>query len=169
VNTAALSATPRRLSALFVALDPELHRVRPDGHGFAFSEHLWHLADLETEAFQVRLRRMLEEDAPFLPDFDGAAAARSRDYLALDPAEGLRRFTAARARTLEAFSRLREAEWGRIAEQQGMGVMSLAELPGRILAHDQAHLCELRGLLAALRREPLQEILGNTTTMEDCA
>jgi hypothetical protein len=169
VNTASLSATPRRLSALFVALERELHRVRPDGHGFAFSEHLWHLADLETEAFQVRLRRMLEEERPFLPDFDGAAAARARDYLALDPAEGLRRFSAARARTLEAFSRLREAEWGRLGEQQGMGVMSLAELPARILAHDHGHLCELRGLLSALRREALMGLLGESGQTENCA
>ena len=169
MNTVALSATPRRLSALFVALEPELHRVRPDGHGFAFSEHLWHLADLETEAFQARLRRMLDEDAPFLPDFDGAAAARSRDYLALDPAEGLRRFTAARARTLELFSRLREAEWGRLGEQQGAGMMSLAELPARILAHDRDHLCQLRGLLSALRREPLMGLLGEGGMAEDCA
>jgi hypothetical protein len=169
VNTASLSTTPRRLSALFVALEPELHLVRPDGHGFAFSEHLWHLADLETEAFQVRLRRMLEEDRPFLPDFDGAAAARVRDYLALDPAEGLRRFSAARARTLEAFSRLRQAEWGRLGEQQGMGVMSLAELPGRILAHDHDHLCQLRGLLSALRREPFTGLLGEGKMAEDCA
>lgn len=169
MNTAALSATPRRLAALFVALEPELHRVRPDGHGFAFAEHLWHLADLETEAFQARLRRMLDEDAPFLPDFDGAAAARSRDYLALDPAEGLRRFAAARARTLELFSRLREAEWGRIGEQQGAGMMSLAELPGHMLAHDRDHLCQLRALLSALRRESLAELLGTSATMEDCA
>ncbi len=169
MNTAPLAITPRRLAALFVSLDPELHRVRPDGHGFAFSEHLWHLADLETEAFQVRLRRMLEEDTPFMPDFDGAAAARARDYLALDPAEGLRRFAAARARTLEAFSRLREAEWRRLGEQQGAGVMSLADMPARILAHDRGHLCELRGLLAALRRDPLMELLGEGRTVEDCA
>ena len=168
MSTASLAVTPRRLAALFVALEPELHRVRPDGQAFAFAEHLWHLADLETEAFQARLRRMLEEDAPFLPDFDGAAAARSRDYLALDPAEGLRRFAAARARTLEAFSRLREAEWGRTGEQRGVGVMRLAELPGRILAHDQAHLCELKGLLAALRREALKGLLG-IAALEDCA
>jgi hypothetical protein len=169
VNTTALSATPRRLSALFVALEPELHRVRPDGHGFAFAEHLWHLADLETEAFQVRLRRMLDEDAPFLADFDGVAAARSRDYLALDPAEGLRRFTAARARTLEAFSRLRGAEWGRLGEQQGAGTMSLAELPSRMLAHDLEHLCQLRGLLPALRRGALAELLGGANPAEGCA
>lgn len=169
MNTAALSATPRRLSALFVALEPELHRVRPDGHGFAFAEHLWHLADLETEAFQVRLRRMLEEDAPFLADFDGAAAARSRDYLALDPAEGLRRFAAARARTLEAFSRLRGAEWGRLGEQEGAGTMSLAELPARMLAHDHDHLCQVRGLLSGLRREALTMLLGEVNPAEGCA
>lgn len=169
MNPAALSATPRRLAALFVALEPELHRVQPDGQAFAFAEHLWHLADLETEAFQVRLRRMLDEDMPFLPDFDGPAAARSRDYLALDPAEGLRRFSAARARTLEIFSRLREAEWGRLGEQQGVGMMSLAELPGRILAHDHGHLCELRGLLSALRREPLARLLGEGEMAEECA
>lgn len=165
----ALWATPRRLSALFTALEPELRRVRPDGHAFAFSEHLWHLADLETEAFQVRLRRLLDEAAPFLPDFDGAAAARARDYLALDPAEGLRRFSAARARTLEALGRVPGGAWARNGHQQGAGTLSLAELPARILAHDQAHLCELRGLLAAVRREAILPLLGPSTASEACA
>jgi len=169
MSAASLAATPRRLAALFVALEPELHRVRPDGQAFAFAEHLWHLADLETEAFQARLRRLLDEDAPFLPDFDGAAAARQRDYLAKDPGEGLRRFSAARARTLELLGRVKAHEWDREGEQQGVGRLSLAELPARILAHDQAHLCEVRGLLAALRREPLQGLLGENHLAEDCA
>jgi hypothetical protein len=169
MSRAALAATARRLAALFVALEPELHRVRPDGQPFAFAEHLWHLADLETEAFQIRLRRLLEEDHPFLPDFDGAAAARLRDYLALDPAEGLRRFTAARARTLELLGRVKAHDGGRAGEQQGAGPLTLADLPGRMLAHDRAHLDELRSLLGALRREELGTLLGESISTEACA
>lgn len=161
---AALAATPRQLAALFVALEIELHRVRPDGQPFAFVEHLWHLADLETEAFQPRLRRLREEPQPLLADFDGAAAARRRDYPALDAAEGLRRFSVARARTLEAFAGVGPAEWGRSGEQEGVGALSLADLPGRILAHDRAHLAELRDLLAALRRGALAGNLGEPLT-----
>lgn len=165
----ALSSTPRRLAALFVALEPALHRVRPDGQPFAFAEHLWHLADLETEAYQPRLRRLAEEEQPFLADFDGGAAARRRDYLALDPEEGLRRFAAARARTLEAFAALPDQAWTRRGEQEGVGPVALGELPCRILHHDQAHLGELKELLRALRRETLVDRLGVIVPTEACA
>ena len=167
--SSALAATPRRLAALFLALEPELHRVRPDGQPFAFAEHLWHMADLETEAFQVRLRRLLEEDYPCLPDFDGATAARQRDYLAKEPAEGLRRFAAARARTLELLDRVKGNGWGRAGEQQGAGTLSVADLPARMLAHDRAHLEELRGLLTAMRRGDLSALLGDAIATEACA
>ena len=165
----ALAAMPRRLAALFLALEPELHRVRPDGQPFAFAEHLWHLADLETEAFQIRLRRLLDEASPFLPDFDGAAAARQRDYLAREPAEGLRRFAAARARSLELLDRVKPSEWDRAGEQQGAGPLTLTELPARMRAHDAAHLDELRCLLRALRREDLAALLGDALATEACA
>ena len=164
-----LASTPRRVAALFVSLEPELHRVRPDGQPFAFAEHLWHLADLETEAFQARLRRLMDENYPFLPDFDGAAAARHRDYLAKEPAEGLRRFAAARARTLELLDRVKAHEWDRAGEQQGAGELRLADLPARMLAHDRAHLEELHSLLTALRREDLSALLGDAIATEACA
>ncbi|HJU82661.1 MAG TPA: DinB family protein [Holophagaceae bacterium] len=166
---AALAATPRRMAALFVALEAELYRVKPDGHAFAFAEHLWHLADLETEAFQPRLRRLREEEAPFLPDFDGGALARRRDYLALDPAEGLRRFAAARSRTLETLSLVGADEWARTGTQEGAGELSLADLPCRMLAHDRAHLAELGCLMTALRRERVSDLLGEAVAVGACA
>ena len=169
MNLSGLAATPRWLSALFVALEPELHRVRPDGQPFAFVEHLWHLADLETEAFQVRLRRLLEEDHPFLPDFDGTAAARQRDYLAKEAAEGLRRFSAARSRTLELLGRMKPSDGDRAGEQEGAGTLRIADLPARMLAHDEAHLRELKGLLTALRRGYLASLLGEPASTEACA
>ncbi|HJU83782.1 MAG TPA: DinB family protein [Holophagaceae bacterium] len=159
-----LAATPRRLAAIFLALEPELHRVRPpfedQGQPFAFVEHVWHMADLETEAFQIRLRRLREEERPILADFDGAAAARRRDYLALDPAEGLRRFAAARARSLETLSHVRSGEWSRRGAQEGAGELSLADLPCRMLIHDRGHLQELQTLLKALRRDALADLAG---------
>src|SRR5215470_1921827 len=43
-------------------------------------EQCWHLADLEREGYGSRIRRLLDESNPVLPDFDGARVARERKY-----------------------------------------------------------------------------------------
>ncbi len=66
-----LQAMPDFLEASFGTVSP-LEAATPGPNG-AFSpvEHCWHLADLEREGYAVRIRRLLEEDNPGLPDFDG--------------------------------------------------------------------------------------------------
>src|SRR5215468_3688720 len=60
-------------------------------------EQCWHLADLEREGYGSRIRRILEETDPMLPDFDGARVARERNYLMRPLAAALDAFRAARA------------------------------------------------------------------------
>jgi hypothetical protein len=57
---------------------------------------VWHLADLEREAYAVRIRRLLTENEPQLSNFDGGRVARERLYQRRDLAEGLLAFTLAR-------------------------------------------------------------------------
>jgi AraC-like DNA-binding protein len=88
--------------------------IRPPANGFALVEHVWHLAEIETEAFQVRLARLASEPAPWLADFNGDRLARERGYLARSVAAGVRAFVHARAATVAALGRIRALAIDRI-------------------------------------------------------
>jgi hypothetical protein len=143
-----LSRTPALLERVVAQFPDELVRVRRGP--FALVEHAWHLADLEREAFGERVRRLLAEENPFLPDFDGERIAREREYLELDPATALAAFASARAETLRRLRAIPAGQWDRSGEQEGVGVVALADMPRRILDHDLAHLNEIADLLADL-------------------
>lgn len=118
----------------------------PDG-SFCFLEQVWHLADLEVEAFALRIVRILREDDPVLGDFDGARVARERQYRGLSLAEGLERFATARAGNLELLSGLEPSQWGRPASQEGVGRLVLADVPRLMAEHDASHRAEILALL----------------------
>jgi hypothetical protein len=120
------------------------------GGAFSFLEHVWHLADLEAEGFAVRIARILAEESPILPDFDGAPVARERQYGTLPLNEGLARFAAFRRANVERFARVDAAGWQRRGEQQGAGRIVLADLPHKMIAHDRAHARELVELLEVI-------------------
>jgi AraC-like DNA-binding protein len=125
-------------------------RVRPTTHGFALVEHAWHLADLEREAFQVRIARLASEPAPWLPDYDGDRIAHERAYLDRSLATGVQAFVRVRSDTVRQLTRIRGRVWQRGGIQDQVGYVTLGELPERILAHDRAHAVELAALIATL-------------------
>ena len=142
-----LSRTPAILARVAGQVPAELVRVRSGP--FALVEHVWHMADLERE-FAERIRRLLGEADPFLPDFDGERIAKERQYLTLDLAAGLTAFAAAREETLRFLGAVASEAWARCGRQEGVGAVSLAEMPGRFVDHDRAHLNEISDLLADL-------------------
>jgi len=146
-----LSRTPAILARVAGQVPAELVRVRSGP--FALVEHVWHMADLERE-FAERIRRLLGEADPFLPDFDGERIAKERQYLTLDLAAGLTAFAAAREETLRRLAGVASEAWARCGRQEGVGAVSLAEMPGRIVDHDRAHLNEISDLLADLVPAP---------------
>ena len=91
-----LSAMPVILAEAFEGLSADEGRVA-GADGFSPVEQCWHLADLEREGYGVRIRRLLVEDEPALPDFDGERVARERDYTSLSLREGIETFRRARA------------------------------------------------------------------------
>ena len=125
-------------------------RRRPGAGGFALVEHAWHLADLEREGYGERIRRLLAEERPHLPDFDGGRLARERDYLSRDIAEGMASFAAARAANLRAMRALRSSDWERAGTQEGVGRVTLADIPRLMAEHDASHRREIEELLEEL-------------------
>jgi hypothetical protein len=123
---------------------------RPLAGGFAMIEHVWHLADLETDAYEVRIRRLLEEDEPELPGFDGEAVAAKRKYRALRLRDGLKKFTEARERNLAALRSLEGDAWQRAGIQEGVGKITLQDVPRMMHEHDLAHRQEIEALVQEL-------------------
>jgi hypothetical protein len=106
-------------------------------------EQVWHLADLEREGYGERIRRLLAESDPQLPDFDGAKVARDRNYRSLSLEQGLAAFAAARERNIAALRALDAPSWLRGGRQDGVGTVSLCDIPGFMFQHDAAHRIEI--------------------------
>ena len=148
-----LESTPALLTRAAASLEPDQERARPPQGGFSFVENVWHLADLEREAYAVRIRRLLEEDAPILQNFDGDRLARERNYQERPVESGIVAFSRARALNVEALRKLEPAEWKRSGSQEGVGRITLADLPRMMADHDRSHAAEIASLLSAIRGE----------------
>ena len=148
-----LAAMPRLVALAADALARE-QQSRGPGAAFSLAEHAWHLADLEREGYGARIVRILAEERPSLPDFDGDRAARERDYQSADVALGIRLFQSARARNLERLRSLPPASLSRGGVQDGVGPITLSEIPLMMAHHDRAHAAELADLLTHLGARP---------------
>ena len=145
---AGLLAMPDVLEATFGALSTDdAARSGPDG-GLSPVEICWHLADLEAEGYAVRIRRLLAEESPHLPDFDGGAIAKARNYRALSLVDGLNAFRAARRVNVDALRRLTTQDWLRSGTQEGVGPVALCDIPSMMAEHDAAHRDEVVAWIA---------------------
>lgn len=150
-----LRTLPLELAELFDLHSLEELRRAPAAGGFSICEHVWHLAELESEAWAERVERVLAEDGPRLPDFDGAQRAREGKYGERDPGEGLIAFTRARRGLIERLRKLDADELARTGELEGVGPLELRALVARVLQHDDEHRAEVEALareLVAARR-----------------
>jgi hypothetical protein len=147
-----LEAMPRELQSAALRMTAEAALAgRADG-GFSLVEHAWHLADLEREGFGARIRRLLAEKDPMLPDFDGARIAAERNYRERSLAEGVAAFLAARTANVALLRSLPDGAWGRPGRQEGVGPLFLRDVPRLMREHDDSHRAEIAALLAGTSR-----------------
>jgi hypothetical protein len=144
-----LATFPTDVRRWMESVPAELLTKRPAAGGLALVENAWHLADLEAEGYGVRLRRLLSEISPTLPDFQGDVIAKERDYVNLPLAPALERFARARAENLALIENATEQQRQRTGEQEGVGTVNLERVVAMMAEHDEGHAEEI----AALRRE----------------
>jgi len=149
-----LESTPALLRHAAAGFSQGQARMRPARGGFSFVENVWHLADLEREGYGTRIARILGEDNPALENFDGSRIAAERGYQDKDLERGLALFGRARAANLEVLRRLAGDEWDRSGSQEGVGRVTLADLPRMMAEHDRSHGDEVADLLALVRGAP---------------
>jgi len=146
-----LESTPALLARAAQECSTREAARRPTVGGFSLLEHVWHLADLEREAYGSRIRRLLTEEEPALSNFDGDRLARERSYQSRNLAEGLAAFGRARRRNVERLRAVPAAAWKRAGFQESIGQITLADVPRLMAEHDRAHTDEIRELLSHLR------------------
>ena len=137
-----LSAMPAFLDEAFGGVSAADARAE-SADGFSAVEQCWHLADLERDGYAVRIRRLLNEVEPALPDFDGERVAQERNYKSLSLEDGLEAFRRARAENLAALRTLSASEWERRGTQEGVGRVGLCDIPLMMAEHDAAHRAEI--------------------------
>ena len=146
-----LASMPDHLAHVFEGVSARAAAEPGPAGTFGPVEQCWHLADLEREGFGARIRRLLNEVEPQLPDFDGAAVARERDYRSRSLAEGLAAFRAARSENLAALQAVRAEAWTRGGTQDGVGPVALCDIPAMMAEHDAAHRSEIEAWLKTRR------------------
>jgi hypothetical protein len=137
-----LSAMPELLESTFAGLSSMEARLG-GAEGLSPVEQCWHLADLEREGYSVRIRRLLTEDNPALPDFDGGRIARERNYTSLSLADGIEAFRRARTENIAILRGLTDEAWERRGTQDGVGRIALCDIPAMMAHHDAAHREEI--------------------------
>jgi hypothetical protein len=140
---ASLNNMPEYLREMFASLTSEQARIPGPDESFSPVEQVWHLADLEREGFGVRIQRLLSEDEPHLPDFAGAKIAAERGYRSLSLEEGIGAFMKARRENIAALQTIGSQMWSRSGVQEGVGSVSLCDMPIFMLQHDSAHKAEI--------------------------
>jgi len=137
-------------------LSEDALRWRPLPDEWSIKEVCCHLRDF-SEIGGERIRRMLDEDEPFLPSYDQEAMAREHAYQNESMALGLtatRAFSGGLAYLLESLS---EEEWQRTGRPEGplagmrsgaveRGLISIAQYAQLLVDHGREHLEQIKAL-----------------------
>jgi hypothetical protein len=143
----ALGAMPDQVARTAALVGEANATVRPPDGSFCFVEHVWHLVDIEGDAYAVRLERLREEADPVLADFDGARVAKERNYRERSVREGLGAFARVRGANLATLAAIQSHEWSRAGTQEQMGPVCLRDVPRMMAEHDATHRREMEDLL----------------------
>jgi hypothetical protein len=151
-----LAETPASVRRLVGSLSASEARWKPSAAEFSALEQVCHLSDLEREAYAVRIEKLMHEEQPFMPDFDGGKIAAERDYNGWQMDDALAAFARSREANMRALSKLSLADFARGGVLETVGYITLETLLVKMREHDEGHLRELDELARAFDGAPRQ-------------
>lgn len=138
-----LASTPERMEKLVQGLSESQQSWKPSSEIFSVRETVLHLRDIEIEGYAKRLRMVLHEECPLLPDIDGGCLARERNYNAQPTAPAIADLRRSRASSVELLKACSQADLARKAEMSDIGVIDLRRLLELWMKHDRGHLADI--------------------------
>jgi hypothetical protein len=147
-----LGESPETVRQLTASLPKTAITWKPSAWEFSALEHVCHLKDLEEEGYGLRIRKLLDDEEPFLSDIDGSRLAIERNYNGQEMEVALAAFTRARQSNLALMKDLTTVELKRSGTLENVGRITLEKLLQMMREHDSAHLDELHGLSQRLKK-----------------
>jgi hypothetical protein len=145
-----LAATVPALERLTAGLDAAGWRFRPALGEWSVTEIVCHLRDVDREVHWPRLHSLLVQEQPFMPGVVSDNWATERQYWAQDGPYALEELRDARAGLLALLPPAGDPAWERRGRHTFFGPTSFWELVCLILEHDELHVEQVKGNLAAL-------------------
>lgn len=140
-----LNGFPSVLRAELVGVpDTTLNQRSPDG-GWSIKDILGHLCD-DARIEHERLWKMIKLEEPRLEPYDQEQLARERAAQSHSVGALLDEFSAQRAATVETLTELVHWNWARTGRHPHFGRLSIRQQVDGAIAHDAAHLEQIRGL-----------------------
>lgn len=147
---AAIRPMPEKIEALCRGLTPEQLRQRPREGEWSMKEVMAHLLKVERDVFQLRLKRIVNENCPRFESFDPEAWAAERDHRQGDFMADWRQFAEARRETVAFLQSLPPNAADRIGLSGFFGPVTLAQYATHIVDHDIEHLSQLQACRAVV-------------------
>ncbi len=113
-------------------------------------EQICHVRDIEVLGYQVRFKRLLEEDNPLLASIESYELVESGDYAHQSPSGVFAEIRRARAQTVALLRTVDDVQLRRAGRFEGYGPVTLKSLIYYLCSHDQQHLAGLQWLLGKI-------------------
>ncbi len=139
---AVLEQTPIIIEKIIhTASNQQLH-WKPSMERWSIAEILAHLADVEDAGFRQRIKKMSEENSPFLESYDQNALYKAGKY-AGRAQDHLKNFCHERDRTLSWLRYLPAGVLSRTGKHQEFGPITVAHLMNEWALHDMGHIRQI--------------------------
>jgi hypothetical protein len=148
----ALHEAAEELQSQLLGLSEEDLCRRPAPGEWSLKEIAAHIRDAEA-CFLERLRLIVDQDEPDLPDIDVDAYVLERDYQTLDLYEVLQEFAQLRQRSSSLLWSLEPSEWEREGLHPYRGRLSIMQVARDMNEHDLGHLWQVRRLRRQIEDE----------------
>ncbi|MBI3537914.1 MAG: DinB family protein [Chloroflexi bacterium] len=115
----------------------------PAPNEWSIHQVLSHLRDTERNVFLYRAPRILNEDAPRVPNFDQESWMREH-YSASEPLDALLKdFSGARRKLIARLKKTKDDDWARVAIHPEYGRITLEWLVTHCYNHTLEHIAQL--------------------------
>lgn len=141
------ASTPATLRALLATLPDEITSAPADA-GWSPRDVVVHLASLDPLTMVGRVRAIVEQDAPALPEIDEHEVLEQSGLRSLPLAEVLDRMTRQRAEALPWLRGLTPEQLARTGVHGAIGQLSAAEIIHHKGWHDLLHIQQICRMLA---------------------
>jgi hypothetical protein len=147
---AKLAVAPQQAEELVRGLSEQQLSWKPAPEVFSIRENVLHLRDIDIEGYARRIRLLLDEQHPSLPNVDGGKLARERNYNAQPVQLALDDLRVSRGESVQRLRDCSTQDLDRKAEMQGVGTIDLRRLLELWMQHDAGHIADIAELRRAI-------------------